>query len=92
MVARAGGGGMGEVFLARDQHSGTQVAVKVLRNHRKQDLARFQREINAVVLLSHPCVVPYVAHGLTESGEPFLVMDWLEGEDLHAHLQRWCGR
>src|SRR4051812_20921269 len=79
---------MGEVFLARDEQTSSHVAIKVLRNHRKEDLTRFQREVNAITSLSHESVVPYVAHGFTEAGDPYLVMAWLEGEDLFTHLRR----
>ncbi len=37
--------------------------------------------------VSHPNVVRYVAHGVTDLGERFLAMAWLEGEDLHALLR-----
>jgi hypothetical protein len=38
--------------------------------------------------LSHPAIVRYVAHGTTPKGEPFLAMEWLDGEDLQQRLAR----
>ena len=52
------------------------------------DAARFQREANVLATLRHPGIVRYVAHGRAESGEPYLAMEWLEGEDLAERLAR----
>jgi serine/threonine protein kinase len=49
---------------------------------------RFDREADLLARLSHPNIVRHVAHGRTESGEQFLAMEWLEGEDLQRRLQR----
>src|SRR5206468_8741951 len=38
--------------------------------------------------LRHPAVVRYVAHGATPAGDPYLAMEWLEGEDLADRLRR----
>ena len=38
--------------------------------------------------LSHPAIVRYVADGPLPTGEPFLAMEWLEGEDLADRLAR----
>jgi tetratricopeptide (TPR) repeat protein len=81
-------GGMGEVFRARDRVSGEAVAVKVLSDEREHRTARFAREIELLAELSHPGIVRYISHGATPSGERFLVMEWLEGEDLKARLDR----
>ncbi|WP_437684232.1 protein kinase domain-containing protein [Sorangium sp. So ce131] len=85
---RAGAGGMGEVFRARDRQTGAPLAVKTLRTERDHGTARFAREARALAELSHPAIVRYVAHGVAPSGEPFLVMEWLEGEDLASRLER----
>src|SRR5215467_9476125 len=82
------GGGMGEVFRGRDRASGTAVAIKVLATDRAHHTARFAREIELLSGLSHPGIVRYIAHGETSSGQRFLVMEWLEGEDLRHRLKR----
>src|SRR5690349_9291109 len=84
--ALAGSGGMGQVFRARDRHSGEVVAVKVLLGDAGGHQARFVHETRALSELSHPGVVRYVAHGVAESGEAYLAMEWLEGEDLSQRL------
>jgi len=81
-------GGMGDVFRARDCVSGELVAVKLLFDGREGRAARFAREVELLAELSHPGIVRYVAHGQTSSGALFLAMEWLDGEDLKARLER----
>jgi len=81
-------GGMGEVFRAHDRVSGEVVAVKVMSEGRAHRTARFAREVELLAELSHPGIVRYVAHGETPSGKLFLAMEWLDGEDLKARLER----
>src|SRR5262249_14650889 len=52
------------------------------------DTARFAREASVLAELSHPGIVRYVAHGVTPAEELYLVMEWLEGEDLLSRLLR----
>ncbi|AGP35131.1 serine/threonine-protein kinase [Sorangium cellulosum] len=85
---RAGAGGMGEVWKALDQETGEPVAVKLLSGGDPAGAARFAREAQILASLSHPRVVRYVAHGASADGAPYLVMEWLEGEDLAARLAR----
>ncbi len=84
----AGSGGMASVFLARDRASGERVAVKSLAGHGEREAARFAREARLLAALDHPAIVRHVADGISAAGEPFLVMEWLEGEDLAARLAR----
>ncbi|WP_437721977.1 protein kinase domain-containing protein [Sorangium sp. So ce861] len=84
----AGHGGMGAVFRARDRASQGPVAIKVLRGRADSDVARFLRETRILREIDHPRIVRYVAHGALPSGEPYLAMEWLEGEDLAVWLTR----
>jgi tetratricopeptide (TPR) repeat protein len=84
----AGQGGVGTVFKAWDLQVGGPVALKVLRGAAEVDQARFAREAKALSLLEHPALVRYLAHGAGEDGTPYLVMEWLEGEDLRSLLGR----
>src|SRR5678815_952553 len=81
-------GGMGKVFRARDRASGEVVAVKIISGNREIHAERFGREIEVLAELRHPGIVRYIAHGETSSGQLFLVMEWLDGEDLRSRLQR----
>src|SRR5678815_2947171 len=85
---RAGAGGMGQVYRCRDVHTGERVAVKMLRGAATSYQARFALETRTLAQLSHPGIVGYIGHGIAESGEPYLAMEWLDGEDLSARLDR----
>src|SRR5262245_143852 len=85
---RVGSGGMGEVYRAIDRASEEAVAVKLLLNQEAASVARFMREAEVLAELAHPGIVRYVAHGVLASGAPYLVMEWLEGEDLAQRLFR----
>jgi predicted Ser/Thr protein kinase len=82
----AGEGGMGTVYRALDLTTGQPVAVKVLR--RSAETARFAREARLLEGARHPAVVRYVAEGTTSQGAPYLVMEWLDGEELLTRLAR----
>ncbi len=81
-----GKGGMGVVFRATDRATQEAVALKVLRN-REGDARRFEREARVLSELSHDAIVRYVAHGVTPDGDPWLAMEWLQGEDLASWLE-----
>ena len=79
---------MGRVYRARDRQTNLLVAVKVLSAQGVLEAARFAREIEVLAGLSHPAIVRFLSQGYTEEGEPFLVTEWLEGEDLGVRLRR----
>jgi tetratricopeptide (TPR) repeat protein/predicted Ser/Thr protein kinase len=79
---------MGTVFRARDRLEGGEVALKILRGKEPREVERFLREATILAQLSHPGIVRYVAHGTDTSGEHYLAMEWLDGEDLAARLSR----
>jgi tetratricopeptide (TPR) repeat protein len=80
-------GGMGEVYRARDVVSHLQVCVKLLRTDEDREGERFAQEAKILSALQHPSIVRYLAHG-TVGGDRYLVMEWLEGEDLARRLER----
>ncbi len=85
-----GQGGMATVYRARRLSDGKLVAVKVLRepySHDREFVERFQREASSAAALSHPRVVPVLDSG-EDGGVRFLVMEYVEGEDLKAYLRR----
>ncbi len=86
----AGSGGMSSVYRTYDRRTDQNVAVKILqlRTQLPQEVARFLRESQLLSELSHPAIVRYVDHGQTESGLPYLAMEWLPGEELSVRLKR----
>ncbi len=86
ILAVAGRGGFGTIYRAHDDVTSRDVALKVLHDG-TTDLARFEREAELLATVRHPNVVSYVAHGVTEEGDAYLSMEWLEGMDL-AHRLR----
>jgi hypothetical protein len=84
-----GEGGMGEVWLERDQRIGRDVAIKTLRAKSKVSdvAARFLREARVQGQLEHPSIVPVYDIGWNEAGEPFFTMKRVEGHTLLAILQ-----
>jgi tetratricopeptide (TPR) repeat protein len=86
--AEAASGAAGTVYQALDRTTGARVAVKVLRGLSVADTARFAREARLLAQIRHPAVVRYVDHGTTDEGAAYLVMEWLEGEDLRRRLSR----
>jgi len=84
----AGQGGAGTIYKARDLRTGRRVAVKVMRGAGHIDHARFAREAKVLSQIEHPALVQYLEHGTASDGTPYLVMEWLEGEDLRTRLAR----
>jgi len=80
------GGGMSHVYRARDTVLGRTVAVKVLTEQAGQETrARFLQEARMAGNLAHDNVMAIYDFGQDEAGNPFMVMEFLRGEDLrHA--------
>jgi serine/threonine protein kinase len=86
-----GAGGMAKVFEATHLRLGRRVAVKVMARElaaNAEALARFHREAMVTSGLGHPHIVQVVDFSTTAKGEPFLVMEFLEGEDLDRRLAK----
>jgi eukaryotic-like serine/threonine-protein kinase len=79
-------GGMGVVYRGWDLEHERPIAVKVLVELAPIDRQRFLREATLLAQIESPNLVRYVAHADTDNGEPYLVMDWLEGETVARRL------
>ncbi len=82
-----GKGGMGAVYLAHDQTLGIKVAVKENLNLNPESERQFKREASLLATLRHPNLPRVTDHFVLE-GRQYLVMDYIEGVDLHARAAR----
>jgi serine/threonine protein kinase len=88
IVAKIGGGGMGEVYRARDDRLKRDVAIKVLPASVSTDpdrLRRFEKEAQAAPALNHPNIMSVFDIG-SHDGTPYIVSELLEGQTLRERL------
>jgi serine/threonine-protein kinase len=92
IVRMVGEGGMGRVYEARHTRLGNKrFAVKLLHAEyarQPEVVARFQREAEAASGIAHPNVVDVYDVHHTEDGRPYMVGEFLEGEELGDFLER----
>ena len=90
-----GSGGMSRVYLAHDRRTSQTVAVKVLHSHLLREGSaknadpkkRFEQEFKATMALGHDNIVRVTDHGFTDSGLPFMVMEYIKGHSLEQLLR-----
>jgi serine/threonine-protein kinase len=90
MLERIGAGGMGEVFAARDEVIGREIAIKRLLDPApsSEQIARFLREAKIQGALDHPAIPPVHELAQDAEGRPYLVMKRLTGTTLAEILTR----
>ncbi len=89
LLREIGSGGMGSVFLAEreDREFRHQVAIKVVRGFPTHEiLERFRRERELLATLRHPNIARLYDGGTTEAGQPWLAMEYVDGQSLDG----WC--
>ncbi|MBM3728784.1 MAG: hypothetical protein FJW40_25570 [Acidobacteria bacterium] len=88
--AEIGRGGFGAVYKARDrQLLDKPVVVKILLEESGRDAwfrRKFAQEIEALSRINHPGVVPVLDAGELDTGQPYMVMQFIEGSTLRTHL------
>lgn len=82
-----GVGGMGTVYRAVDRATGKEVALKVPHAGEFPFSGRFERESEVAHVLGQVGDAPYLDHGVTSSGTPFLAMPLLSGDTLDDRLE-----
>lgn len=88
IIRPIGGGGMADVFLAKDLILDRDVAVKVLKNQFANDeefIRRFRREAQSAASMSHPNIVNIFDVG-EENNEYYIVMEYVEGQTLKQYI------
>ena len=89
VLAPIGAGGMGEVYRAKDTRLDREVAIKLLPASFAIDadrLRRFEQEARAASALNHPNILTVHDIG-THEGQPYIVEELLDGEELRAQLE-----
>jgi serine/threonine-protein kinase len=93
ILREIGRGGMGSVFLAAraDGEFEQQVALKIIRqSFADEELERhFRRERQILASLNHPHIAKLIDGGVSETGELFLAMEFIEGDPLIAFAERY---
>src|SRR4051812_23044993 len=83
---------MGTVYLAEHAVTGRRAAVKILHRHLAEDaefVRRFINEARAPIQIGHPGIVDIIdVDKLPGTGEPYLLMEYLDGESLASRLHR----
>ncbi len=85
IMSVVGTGGMGVVYKGRQHLMDRIVAIKMLRAQHVSDsmsVKRFQQEGKACCLLNHPHVITIYDFGVSPTGQPYMVMDFLEGVSM----------
>ncbi len=90
LIRPVGQGGMATVYLAERSDFEQRVAVKLLHRTILSDLDRklFERERRVLASLEHPGIARLIDGGITEALQPFLVMEFIEGEPITDHARR----
>ena len=91
IIARAGRGGMGEVFIAEHATIKTRVAIKVLHaevSANTDHVQRFFNEARAVARIQHAGIVKIFDVGFHTNQRAYLIMEYLEGETLDGRIKR----
>lgn len=91
ILSKLGEGGMGTVYVAEDTLLGRRVAIKSLKvasvPGQTHFRTRFLREARAASLLNHPHIATVHDYGETEDGQPYLVMELIDGKSLSDLLR-----
>ncbi|MBU1218245.1 serine/threonine protein kinase [Myxococcota bacterium] len=84
-----GEGAIAKVVKCLDTRSGDIVALKILKDITDDDdVKRLGVEIESISRVRHPNIVTFITHGNTKDGAPYVVMEWLDGENLRDLLEK----
>lgn len=90
VIELLGGGGMGEVYLARDTRLDRKAAIKLLPDSltsNNQTKQRFTQEAKAASALNHPNIIT-IYEIASDNGHDFIAMEYVEGETIRDLLER----
>jgi serine/threonine protein kinase len=88
VLAVVGTGSMGTVYKGKQQPLDRLVAVKFLKQQNPEHDEIFRQEARLASLLDHPNIIHVYDFGMAKNGQPFMIMDFVDGGDLDALLKR----
>jgi serine/threonine-protein kinase len=92
IVHELGRGGMGTVYLATrdDEQYQKQAAIKLIKRGMDADfvIQRFRTERQILANLEHPNIARLIDGGATHDGQPYLVMEYVEGQPISSYCDR----
>lgn len=90
LIRPVGQGGMAIVYLAERSDFEQRVALKLLHRTILSDLDRklFERERRVLASLEHPSIARLIDGGISEAQQPYLVMEYVEGEPITDYARR----
>ncbi len=82
-------GGMGTIYEARHVVLNQRVSIKMMQKERldEKNVKRFKQEAEALAALEHPNIIHVRDYGLTENGQPYMVLDYVEGMSMSQMIQ-----
>lgn len=89
-----GKGGMSAIYKVKHLQLDTELALKLLDKTMWADptaVKRFKLEAQTVSKLTHPCLITYRDFGITADGQPYLVMDYIQGNTLGQRIKATRG-
>lgn len=89
VVRLVGEGGFGEVYEAENPFLQRRAAIKVLHKGMVEDpelVRRFLNEARAASAIRHPNIIEVLDAGVTPEGEPYILMEFLEGDSLQKRM------
>lgn len=91
LTRKLGEGGMGAVYLARNESIGQEIAVKMLHGQAAESnelLLRFNREARVISMLTHPNIIRVFIFGRTEQNVVYMAMEYVKGRSLREVLSQ----
>jgi serine/threonine protein kinase len=92
-LSEAGVGGVGTIYKAKQRNNDNIVAIKMLSfdDVSAEAKKRFQEEAKACSRMEHPNLPKLLDYGLTEHGQPYMVLEYFDGSDLSDVLKKAGG-
>ncbi len=91
ITRKLGEGGMGAVYLARQQAINQDIAIKVLHGRAAESaeiIERFNREARVISMLTHPNIIRVFIFGRTPDNLMYLAMEYVKGRELREELRQ----